>query len=192
MPAILAAASVVCMAVALAGPRTPDAETKISREGIAIMMVVDRSSSMNARDLVQGDASVDRLTAVKRVFRQFVLGGEGAGQGVRGDEGDLDGEDRNPRALHAFSQAGNDDRGRVPETRKSPLNGYELEQYCSEQCDECDEVERLIRSALDNPERFDDVIANLEAAAAIDPHTPRPVVPLGGRGQAGGRAHPGG
>jgi Ca-activated chloride channel family protein len=69
------------MAVALAGPRTPDAETKISREGIAIMMVVDRSSSMNARDLVQGDASVDRLTAVKRVFRQFVLGGEGAGQG---------------------------------------------------------------------------------------------------------------
>jgi Ca-activated chloride channel family protein len=81
MPAILAAASVVCMAVALAGPRTPDAETKISREGIAIMMVVDRSSSMNARDLVQGDASVDRLTAVKRVFRQFVLGGEGAGQG---------------------------------------------------------------------------------------------------------------
>jgi Ca-activated chloride channel family protein len=66
--------------VAIAGPRTPDAETKVSREGIAIMMVVDRSGSMQARDLVQDDLSVDRLAVVKDVFEQFVLGGA-AGRG---------------------------------------------------------------------------------------------------------------
>ncbi|NUQ62556.1 MAG: VWA domain-containing protein [Pirellulales bacterium] len=76
LPALLTAVAVASLAVALAGPRTPDADTKVSREGIAIMMVVDRSGSMNARDLVKDDLSVDRLAVVKEVFRQFVLGGE--------------------------------------------------------------------------------------------------------------------
>lgn len=81
LPALLLATGVLLLAVALAGPRTPDAQSKVSREGISIMMVVDRSSSMNARDLVEGDTSVDRLSVVKKVFRQFVLGGEAAGMG---------------------------------------------------------------------------------------------------------------
>ena len=76
LPAILYALSVILISVALAGPRTPDAETKVSREGIAIMMVVDQSGSMRARDLVENDVSVDRLSVVKDVFREFVLGGE--------------------------------------------------------------------------------------------------------------------
>lgn len=80
LPALLMALAVVSLAVALAGPRTPDAETKVSHEGIAIMMVVDRSGSMQARDLVKDDLSVDRLAVVKDVFEQFVLGGE-AGNG---------------------------------------------------------------------------------------------------------------
>ncbi len=80
LPAVLMAIAVVCLAIALAGPRTPDAETKISREGIAIMMVVDRSGSMQARDLVKDDLSVDRLAVVKDVFEEFVLGGD-AGEG---------------------------------------------------------------------------------------------------------------
>ncbi len=80
LPAVLMAIAVACLAIALAGPRTPDAETKISREGIAIMMVVDRSGSMQARDLVKDDLSVDRLAVVKDVFEEFVLGGD-AGQG---------------------------------------------------------------------------------------------------------------
>jgi Ca-activated chloride channel family protein len=82
LPAVLLALAVLALAVALAGPRTPDAETKVSREGIAIMMVVDRSGSMHARDLVKDDSSVDRLAVVKDVFQQFVLGGGGkAGRG---------------------------------------------------------------------------------------------------------------
>lgn len=62
------------LAVALARPRTPDQPTPIEQEGLAIMMVVDRSPSMEARDLVPDDLSADRLTVAKRVFREFVLG----------------------------------------------------------------------------------------------------------------------
>lgn len=85
LPALLFSLAVVALAIAMAGPRTPDAETKVSREGIAIAMVVDRSGSMNARDMVQGDVSVDRLAAVKQVFRQFVLG-DGDSAGGRPDD----------------------------------------------------------------------------------------------------------
>ena len=82
LPALLMSGSFLLLCVALAGPRTPDSETKVSREGIAIMMVVDHSGSMQARDLVRDDRSVDRLSVVKDVFRQFVLGeGRDAGLG---------------------------------------------------------------------------------------------------------------
>ncbi|MCA9213345.1 MAG: VWA domain-containing protein [Planctomycetales bacterium] len=74
IPTFLYAAGVACAIIALAGPRTGDRQTRIHRDGIAIMMVVDLSSSMNARDLVENDRSVDRLQVVKKVFRDFVLG----------------------------------------------------------------------------------------------------------------------
>ncbi len=72
LPAVLLALSVVAFAVAMAGPRTGDATTKVYREGIAIAMVLDRSGSMQARDFVRGDASASRLDVVKQVFREFV------------------------------------------------------------------------------------------------------------------------
>jgi len=79
LPAILLAAATVVLAIALAGPRTGDGSSKIHREGIALMLVVDRSGSMNARDFVLDDSSVDRLQAVKQVLHRFlgVSGGEG-------------------------------------------------------------------------------------------------------------------
>ncbi len=77
VPSLLLALSVVALAIALARPRSPDAQTRVDREGIAIMMIVDRSGSMNARDLVRGDNSIDRLTVVKQVFQRFLLGDEG-------------------------------------------------------------------------------------------------------------------
>ncbi|OYP38141.1 VWA domain-containing protein [Rhodopirellula sp. MGV] len=86
LPAVLMSLAVACIIVALAGPRTPNAESKVSREGIAIMMVVDRSGSMKARDLVEGDYSVDRLQVVKEVFRQFVLGDSDSGTQGRDDD----------------------------------------------------------------------------------------------------------
>jgi Ca-activated chloride channel family protein len=76
LPPLCLAAAVVLLAIALAGPRTGDHTSKIKREGIAIALAVDRSGSMNARDFVRGDQSVDRLEAVKRVLARF-LGADG-------------------------------------------------------------------------------------------------------------------
>ncbi len=74
IPAVLLAAATIVLVIALARPRTPQRETKVSREGIAIMMVVDLSSSMNARDLVEDDRSVNRLAVLKEVFLDFIFG----------------------------------------------------------------------------------------------------------------------
>ena len=84
LPAILLALAELCIAMALAGPRTGDATSKIKREGIALIMAMDRSGSMNARDFVEGDDSVSRLSALKNVFREFVLGGQ-VGEGRPND-----------------------------------------------------------------------------------------------------------
>lgn len=81
LPAIMLALATLCLAMAMAGPRTGDATSKVKREGIAIMLAVDRSGSMDARDFVKGDYSVSRLDAVKGALREFVLGGDtGAGR----------------------------------------------------------------------------------------------------------------
>jgi len=78
LPALLLAAAALVLAVALAGPRTGSATSRINREGIAIAIAVDRSGSMQARDFVRGDASISRLDVVKDVFRAFVAGEGGA------------------------------------------------------------------------------------------------------------------
>lgn len=79
LPAVMAAAAAVAMAIAFAGPRTPDDQSRVRREGIAIVMVVDRSGSMQARDLVKGNTRIDRLQVVKKLFKQFVLGDDAGG-----------------------------------------------------------------------------------------------------------------
>lgn len=77
LPDALFGLAALALAVALAGPRKGDEHARIRREGIAIMMVVDASGSMQALDLSEGDRELTRLDAVKRVFEQFVLGGSG-------------------------------------------------------------------------------------------------------------------
>jgi Ca-activated chloride channel family protein len=81
LPALLFAVATVALAIALAGPRTGDAVSEVKHEGIAIAMVVDRSSSMEARDFVRGDTSTSRLDVVKRIFKDFVKGGGAFGEG---------------------------------------------------------------------------------------------------------------
>ncbi|MEE3327991.1 MAG: VWA domain-containing protein [Myxococcota bacterium] len=81
LPALCLALATGLLAIALAGPRVGDAETRVFREGIALMLVVDRSGSMNARDFVEGDSSIDRLEAVKRVLDRFLgLDGDSSGR----------------------------------------------------------------------------------------------------------------
>ena len=77
IPDAMLAGAVVMFAIALAGPRAPDDNARIRREGIAVMMTVDVSGSMRALDLSEKTKELTRLDAVKRVFEQFVLGGGG-------------------------------------------------------------------------------------------------------------------
>ena len=76
IPDALVALSAGLLAVALAGPRAGDPESRVQREGIAIMMVVDTSGSMQALDLATANDERTRLDAVKQVFETFVTGGK--------------------------------------------------------------------------------------------------------------------
>ncbi len=77
LPDALVGLAVLGLAVALAGPRTGDRDSKVRAEGIAIMMVVDISGSMQALDLSEPRQELTRLDAVQKVFERFVLGGDG-------------------------------------------------------------------------------------------------------------------
>jgi Ca-activated chloride channel homolog len=92
LPDVMFGMAVIAMAMAAAGPRTGDRNTRIRRDGIAIMMAIDRSSSMMALDLKDGDREQTRLDAVKRVFEEFVAGG-----------GDLKGRPDDAIGLIAFA-----------------------------------------------------------------------------------------
>ena len=77
VPDAMLTLAVVSLAIALAGPRRGDEKSRIRREGIAMVMAIDVSSSMRALDLSEGSHEQTRLDAVKRVFEQFVLGTRG-------------------------------------------------------------------------------------------------------------------
>lgn len=74
MPDFLVAAAVAALVIALAGPRSTDAKSKIRTEGIAIMMILDTSGSMRALDLSDDKQEKTRLEAVREVFHDFVHG----------------------------------------------------------------------------------------------------------------------
>jgi len=69
----------------LARPRIMIKETSFDSPGIGIQMLVDRSSSMRAMDFMVDGQRVDRLSAAKRAFKEFVLGADG----LNGRTGDL-------------------------------------------------------------------------------------------------------
>ena len=82
----LRALVLILTVVALARPQWGVEATKVLREGIAIAMVVDVSSSMGALDLQIGDRQVNRLDVVKEAFRDFV---SGDGEALPGRDGDV-------------------------------------------------------------------------------------------------------
>lgn len=73
LPALRSAAIGVLI-FALARPQKPDEQTRVYSEGIAIQLLVDRSGSMQAMDFRLDDKPVDRLVAVRKVVKDFVLG----------------------------------------------------------------------------------------------------------------------
>jgi Ca-activated chloride channel homolog len=66
--------------LALAGPEWGVETTSIRREGIAIALVIDTSSSMSAIDLKQGDRPANRLDVVKATLRDFITGRDASGR----------------------------------------------------------------------------------------------------------------
>jgi Ca-activated chloride channel family protein len=72
--ALLRALALLALVLGLARPRWPDLRTPIRTEGIALMMVVDTSGSMEERDFSWEGIPITRLEAVKRAFRLFILG----------------------------------------------------------------------------------------------------------------------
>ncbi len=76
LPDALLSLAVIALVLALAGPRIGERFSRIEKEGIAIMMVVDISGSMQALDLSTDDRERTRLAAVQDVFEAFVLGGD--------------------------------------------------------------------------------------------------------------------
>ncbi|MFG0252043.1 MAG: VWA domain-containing protein [Phycisphaerales bacterium JB038] len=82
---VLRLACLALLVVALARPQEVLSETQTRTEGIAIMAVIDRSSSMAERMEFEG-ALVNRLSVVKQVLAEFVLGNDAE---LRGRPGDL-------------------------------------------------------------------------------------------------------
>ena len=84
LPYLRMLALIFCI-VALARPQWGQQVTRIYRDGIGIVIVVDISSSMAALDLQIGDEPANRLDVVKETFRAFVMGEE-AGAVVNDDD----------------------------------------------------------------------------------------------------------
>ena len=72
LPFYLRLVAVVLLVIALAGPRKVNKETKITTEGIDIVLAIDASGSMVAEDFVLDGQRVNRLAAVKNVVKDFI------------------------------------------------------------------------------------------------------------------------
>ena len=77
LPDLARALAIVFLAIALAEPRAAGERIKISTRGIAIVVALDRSSSMTAKDArgnarTSKDNTTTRLEGAKRAFERFV------------------------------------------------------------------------------------------------------------------------
>ncbi|MCF0234324.1 MAG: VWA domain-containing protein [Thermoguttaceae bacterium] len=66
----------ILVVVALARPQCGLGERNVFGEGISIAMCIDRSGSMAALDFMESERRLDRLQAVKKVFKEFVVGSD--------------------------------------------------------------------------------------------------------------------
>ncbi len=69
---LLQIAIVVCLLIALAGPRRVLQETVVSGEGIDIVLAIDASGSMAAEDFTINNQRLNRLEVIKRVVADFI------------------------------------------------------------------------------------------------------------------------
>ncbi len=74
LPPLLRASAVVCLAVALARPQQVGGTTRVAGRGVSLVLLVDRSSSMNARDFPATGGPITRLEGARRTLTGFVEG----------------------------------------------------------------------------------------------------------------------
>jgi Ca-activated chloride channel family protein len=76
LPAVLRGLAIGAIAIALARPQTVGGVTRIAGKGVAIVVALDQSSSMNAKDFPtdRGTRLISRLDAAKSTFTRFVKG----------------------------------------------------------------------------------------------------------------------
>ncbi len=84
IPTVLRTLAIAMLIICVARPQKRFEKTKQASDGVAIEMVIDRSSSMNAHDFTIDGNAVDRLSAVRRVAGDFI-GGMGSLDGRSGD-----------------------------------------------------------------------------------------------------------
>jgi len=85
VPIFIRIVALILLITALARPQTGREQIREISKGVAIEMVIDRSSSMGA-ELEYAGEQMNRLEVVKRVFKEFVIGGE---QNLPGRPNDL-------------------------------------------------------------------------------------------------------
>lgn len=85
IPGLLRLAAIALLIVAIARPQDVSGQTKTSTEGIAIELVLDRSSSMD-EPVADNAGPTRKIDMVKSVLEDFVTGGEG---GLKGRDGDM-------------------------------------------------------------------------------------------------------
>jgi Ca-activated chloride channel family protein len=76
LPTLLCGLAIGCLALALARPQTVGGVTRIAGQGVAIVVALDQSSSMNTQDFAtdRGTRKISRLEAAKKTVTQFVEG----------------------------------------------------------------------------------------------------------------------
>lgn len=97
LPTLLRSLAVALVILSIARPVKANEQTQVRVEGIAIQMVVDRSGSMRALDFSLRGKQADRLSAIKAVARDFIVGG-----GSAGSAGDLGGRPNDLIGLTTF------------------------------------------------------------------------------------------
>lgn len=75
LPPLLRSLALACLAIALARPQTVGGQIRIASRGVAIVVALDRSPSMEAEDFPDPEQGlISRFEAARRTFAQFVEG----------------------------------------------------------------------------------------------------------------------
>ncbi len=74
---VLKALALILIITALARPQWGEQKTRVTSEGVNIILALDLSESMSAYDFKKDDRMITRLDAVKNVVREFIMKREG-------------------------------------------------------------------------------------------------------------------